>query len=280
MIETVRLAGNGTPDRHSRGKGSQIGYALLKRDGMNTLLLACEVLRPELEMLTIDMQDPPAMIFLEQKLHDYPDSLRSKFQEVVDAFEKENDGDLTVLCGYGLCGRALCGVHASRATLVFPRLHDCIPLLMGVEQKQAGATISSHGGATYWISPGWLQSFLIPFHLEEHKRFALYEQKFGPARAARMVEAENGMLKNYSQACHIRWPEMGETYVSDAKKVAECIPLPYAEVEGASGYLAELLHGGKDPKKFLHLTPGQTIDMDVEGTICSVCSSPPTAQSA
>lgn len=236
---------------------------------MNMLLIACEVLRPELEMLKAGMQDPPPITFMEQKLHDYPDVLRGKFQEIVDTFEKESEGPLTVLCGYGLCGRALCGVRASRATLVFPRLHDCIPLLLGLEQKQANA--SSREGATYWISPGWLQSFLIPFHLESHKRFAMYEKKFGAAKAARFIQAENGLLANYTQACHIRWPEMGEDYVPDAKRVADCIPLPYSEVPGSSGYLADLLRGGKDLKKFLHLMPGQTIDMDVEGTICSVC---------
>ena len=119
---------------------------------MKTLLIACEVLRPELEVLASDMRNPPPMNFLEQRLHDYPEKLRSAFQGLVDAFEQENDGPLAVLCGYGLCGRGLCGVHASRATLVFPKLHDCIPLLLGLDQK--GANASSREGATYWISPG------------------------------------------------------------------------------------------------------------------------------
>lgn len=236
---------------------------------MNTLLVACEVLRPELEMLAANMQTPPPMKFLEQRLHDYPDRLRSAFQEVVDTFEQENDGPLTVLCGYGLCGRALCGVHASRAILVFPKLHDCIPLLLGVGQKEANA--SSREGATYWISPGWLKYFLIPFHLEWHKRFAVYEEKFGATRAARMVKAENALLTNYKSACHIRWPEMGDEYVADAKKVANVTSLSYSEKQGTSGYMAELITGGKDLNKFLHLTPGQTIDMDIEGAICAVC---------
>ena len=109
-------------------------------NSMKTLLIACEVLRPELEVLASDMRNPPPMNFLEQRLHDYPEKLRSAFQGLVDAFEQENDGPLAVLCGYGLCGRGLCGVHASRATLVFPKLHDCIPLLLGLDQKGANAS--------------------------------------------------------------------------------------------------------------------------------------------
>ncbi|MFQ9867606.1 MAG: DUF1638 domain-containing protein [Bilophila wadsworthia] len=173
---------------------------------MKTLLIACEVLRPELEVLASDMRNPPPMNFLEQRLHDYPEKLRSAFQGLVDAFEQENDGPLAVLCGYGLCGRGLCGVHASRATLVFPKLHDCIPLLLGLDQK--GANASSREGATYWISPGLLKYFLVPFHLNRIGVFPCM-RKFGAAKAARMMKAENALLDNYKNACHIRWPEMG-----------------------------------------------------------------------
>ncbi len=237
-------------------------------NSMKTLLIACEVLRPELEVLASDMRNPPPMNFLEQRLHDYPEKLRSAFQGLVDAFEQENDGPLAVLCGYGLCGRGLSGVHASRATLVFPKLHDCIPLLLGLDQK--GANASSREGATYWISPGWLKYFLVPFHLESYRRFSVYEKKFGAAKAARMMKAENALLDNYKNACHIRWPEMGDAYVDEARKVAEATLLPYSEIWGSSAYLAELLHGGQSGERFLHLVPGQTIDMDVEGTICAV----------
>ena len=137
-----------------------------------------------------------------------------------------------------ICG--LSGVHASRATLVFPKLHDCIPLLLGLDQK--GANASSREGATYWISPGWLKYFLVPFHLESYRRFSVYEKKFGAAKAARMMKAENALLDNYKNACHIRWPEMGDAYVDEARKVAEATLLPYSEIWGSSAYLAELLH--------------------------------------
>lgn len=235
---------------------------------MSTLLLACEVLRPELEMLARAMRKPPAMLYLEQRLHDYPDRLRDAAQEKVDAHERETAGPARVIFGYGLCGRAFCGVHAKRATLIFPRVHDCIPLLLGLGQKAANA--SSREGATYWITPGWLESFLIAFHLESHKRFAVYEKKFGPVKAARMVKAENALLANYKNACHIRWPEMGESYVETAKKVAENTELIYTEAHGDSGYLNALLHGGLDQGKFIHLLPGQTIDMNVDGEIIAM----------
>lgn len=88
---------------------------------MKTLLIACEVLRPELEVLASDMRNPPPMNFLEQRLHDYPEKLRSAFQGLVDAFEQENDGPLAVLCGYGLCGRGLSGRARQPGNVGFPK---------------------------------------------------------------------------------------------------------------------------------------------------------------
>ncbi len=236
---------------------------------MKTLILACEVLRPELELLARNMDNPPEMRFLEQRLHDYPDNLRAGVQQEIDAFEAAHEGPLTIVMGYGLCGRGLCGVRAQRAILVFPRLHDCIPLLMGVNQKEANADISSRDGATYWITPGWLDYFLIDFHLTD-KRFRMYEAKFGAKRAARMVEAENALLAGYKSTCHIRWPEIGDKYVEVARKLADAVELPYTEINGTSGYMNELLHGGKNLDRFMHLTPGQTIDMATDGTIIAV----------
>lgn len=237
---------------------------------MTTVILACEALRPEIQILTDEMPSPPVIRYLEMGLHTYPDILRGAFQEAVDTFEKEIDGPLTILCGYGLCGRALCGVRASRATLVFPKTHDCTPLILGVEQKKVRS--STPTGAIYWLFPGMFTcATVFTRHLDEEARFAEYEKKYGPVRAARLLKLENDYMKDYSQACHIRWAEMGDKYVSEAKRVAQCVYLPYAEVEGSSGYMAELLQGGRDPEKFLRLAPGESIDMDVEGAVCSVC---------
>lgn len=236
---------------------------------MKTAVLSCEVFHAELALLLSGMHNPPDVKFLDLELHRYPEMLRSKFQEAVDGFESESEGPLTVLCCYGLCGRALTGVHASRAILVFPRTHDCIPLLLGVGQKEVSGVTSD--GAVYWLAPGWLADDTpITRHLEEDERFCIYEQKYGSTRARRVIELEKAYMKDYSQACHIRWPEMGDAYVTEARRVAQCVRLPYSEAAGSSGYLAELLLGGNDPEKFLHLQPGQTIDMNVDGAVCPV----------
>jgi len=235
---------------------------------MSYHILACEVLRPELELLARNMDNPPAMTFLEQRLHDYPEKLRAGVQEQVTALE--NAGETRIVMGYGLCGRGLCGVHAQRATLIYPRLHDCIPLLIGADQQTA--ILSSREGATYWITPGWLDYFLVDFHINWHKRLAVYVEKFGEKRGMKMLKAEDALLSDYKCTCHIRWAEMGDGWVEKARKVAENTNLPYTEMEGKSGYMNELLHGGLDQSRFLHLEPGQTINMDTDGGIIASSS--------
>ncbi len=237
---------------------------------MTTLMLACGILQPELEMLCARMTAPPAITYLEVGLHDVPDKLRAAFQETVDAMERENEGELTILCGYTLCGRGLCGVHASRATLVIPRVHDCVPLFLGITPKEALARVP---GPTLWISAGMqgkLTSALLA--IDEHR--SEYEKKFGPARAVRLLEAEKRMFANYTDLCYIRWVDMPPSRAADAKKIADYLSLRYAETEGSTGYLAELLAGGHDPEKFLQLKPGQTVAMDVDGGIQAVAYEP------
>ena len=237
---------------------------------MTTLMLACGMLRPELEMLCARMAAPPAISYLEVGLHDVPDRLRAALQNAVDTVERENKGELTILYGYTLCGRGLCGVHAGRATLVIPRLHDCVPLFLGITPREALARVP---GPRLWISAG-MQDRLTRSLLNIDERRAEYETKFGPLKAARLLQAERRLFENYTELCYIRWTDLLPSRAADAKKIADYLALHYSETEGATGYLAELLAGGKDPEKFLHLAPGQTLAMDADGVIQAASCTP------
>lgn len=235
---------------------------------MAVLLLSCEVFRPELELLSGTGCALPEVRYLEAQLHNIPDKLRRSVQDIVDAFEEEHAEPSTILMGYGLCGRGLCGIHARRATLVFPRIHDCISLLLGQEHNKENAV--SREGAIYWSSPGMLESFQISLHLHYEERFALYEEKCGTAKAIRMMKAEKALFRKYHCLGHIIWPEMGDRYVETARKVAEDSEIPYVEYPGRSGFMRELLAGGFNTRRFLRLHPGQSIDMDVDGGLIPV----------
>ena len=149
-------------------------------------LIACEVFRPELERLTRAMRNAPEVTYLEQGLHDTPDELRRRVQQAVDALEAK--GETVIFLAYGLCGRGLTGVTGHTATLILPRVHDCIPVLLGATQEQANE--SSLGGGTYWLSPGWLRYSQTSFIQNREKRFKEYEERFGTDSAAYLIELE------------------------------------------------------------------------------------------
>ena len=118
-------------------------------------LIACEVFRPELERLTRAMRNAPEVTYLEQGLHDTPDELRRRVQQAVDALEAK--GETIIFLAYGLCGRGLTGVTGHTATLILPRVHDCIPVLLGATQEQANESSLGGGkdGRFMRIAPGF-----------------------------------------------------------------------------------------------------------------------------
>lgn len=238
------------------------------------VVLACEVLRPELELLAADMEAPPPMRFLEQGLHDTPDRLRAQAQEAVRAIEQELRPERLVLA-YGLCGRGLTGVHATTCALVIPKVHDCIPLLLGQRQDVCGAY--SQGGATFWMSPGWLRCSQVQFIRNRETRRADYAARFDVDAADYLIDMEASWLASYKRAALIRWDGVMpgsrlDACMQDARMVATDAGLPYAEQAGNPSYLSALLAGGNDAERFFQLTPGQSIDIGPEGelTVCNL----------
>ncbi len=233
---------------------------------MTRHLIACEVFRPELERLMRGMADAPEVTWLEQGLHETPDDLRRKVQEAVDTFEAQ--GARTILLAYGLCGRGLAGVTGRTATLVLPRVHDCIPVLLGTTQENANDC--ALGGSTYWLSPGWLKYPQAFFFRDREQRRRDYEEKYGAEAAAYLIEVEAAWLQNYTNACLILWEgwdNEGELR-AEAEAAARDAGLPYREVPGGDGFLRALLEGGHG-EGFLRLEPGFTLDIDGNGAIAA-----------
>lgn len=228
-----------------------------------TALIACEVLRAEMELLTEKFSVVLDMRFLEQGLHDTPDALRTQVQRIVDELENSVEPPETILMGYGLCGRGLSGVATRRATLILPKVHDCIPLLLGVEQDAAG--ICSQGGSTYWLSSGWIRCS-GSFVENRNTRFKDYEERFGTDSAHYLMEVEGSWLQHYSTLCLIRWENL-HVDTQTARKIAEDSHLPYSECTGKEVFLRDLLMGGQDEQRFLHLAPGQTITLNGDGSL-------------
>ena len=91
---------------------------------MKVVLLACAVMRdlvrPHLDEAAVDT------IYMDSGLHETPKRMAPALQKELDAIEEPS----LVLVGYGLCGTGIVGLEAKRHTLVIPRTHDCIAILL------------------------------------------------------------------------------------------------------------------------------------------------------
>lgn len=229
------------------------------------IVIACEVFRPELELLAQKMQTPPIIKFLEQGLHDTPDNLRSEVQRLINETESEYQPSRIVLA-YGLCGRGITEVTTKKARLIIPKVHDCIPVLLGsgIDKEVRQEEFSK----TYWLSAGWIKYSELDFIIKREARYKKYIEDYGQDSADYLMEVEQGWKNDYTAATMIKWEELyNEQLVKDGKYIANDMQLPYQEINAKTWFVQEILEGGENTEHFFHLNPGETIDINEHGMI-------------
>ena len=215
-------------------------------DPERTKLIACEAVLQEI------VQEIPTgieVVGIDVALHVRPNSLRSSIQEEINRTSAEKD---MILLGYGLCSRSVEGLVSSQSTLVVPRVHDCIGLLLDKEDERVGGDKTETG--TYYLSKGWIESG--DHLLGEYDRM---RERFGEDRALKLM---NTMLGHYTRVAFIRTgpdPKL-ETYLSFSREFAKTFNLRFEEINGTKEMIRRLIQGpwGDD---FVIVPPEQAIDI-------------------
>jgi len=114
---------------------------------MPVKIIACEVMKEEL--LTVAHSTDVEFQFISMGLHRYPDKLRAELQNLLDA----TVGYSRVVLAFGLCGGAARNLKPSGFTLTIPRVHDCIPLLLGSRERFDRLAHEEKG--TFYYTRGW-----------------------------------------------------------------------------------------------------------------------------
>lgn len=170
------------------------------------MVLACRVLENLIEQRLADAGTP--IIYMDYGLHVRPQGLAPALQEQLDALP----GPRTVLVGYGLCGGGLAGLRAGPHTLIIPRVHDCIAILLGSHEAYAEAFRENPG--TYYLTKGWLESGSHPLgHFQE------CTEQYGEETAGRVLDM---MYRHYTRLCFVAVdPADLDAYAEEARKVAD-----------------------------------------------------------
>jgi hypothetical protein len=182
-------------------------------------------------------------------LHLRPGELKKALQAKVDEVSPETD---VVLLGYGLCSMAVVNLHATTATLVIPRVDDCIGIFLGSDAAYRAQTKQEPG--TYYLTKGWIEVGDSPF--EEYQRML---EKYGEPKAQRLIKM---LLNNYKRVAFINTGQYEiQRYREYAMRMAAQFDLRYEEIDGSAALVKKMIFGPWD-SDFIVAPPGHTVSYE------------------
>lgn len=213
---------------------------------MNPIIIACKTIEQELlaSMKEIGCEYP--ILWLESGLHNWPDKLRNRIQELLDGCEEFD----TVLLAMSFCGNSVVGLKTQDFQLIIPRSDDCITLLLGSVQRRKEAK------ATYFLTEGWLKG-----ELNLWKEYQNCLAKYGEKRGKRIFSALLAHYRNLAlvdTGCFHR-----ETLEKQVRQIASVLGLEYLCLEGTLGHLQQLLTGPWEEDRFVLIPPHSTVTADM-----------------
>lgn len=209
---------------------------------MHAKVFACSTMADEIKMVVPDNME---LELLPYALHKTPQKLQRELQQRIDT-DVEHD---TLLFGYGLCSYGVANLRSERHTLVIPKVHDCISLLMGARELY-DREFEQYPG-TYFLSKGWIDQGAEPYGT-----YLGYLEKYGEENAKWLIDSQ---YTNYQRVVFIdTGVEKMESCLAYSKRVADFIKVAHAECQGSLRLLQKLFSGEWD-QEFVVTPPGKMV---------------------
>lgn len=114
-------------------------------------VVACDMIRRELENILPEFPEVTEVIWLESALHVHPKRMKETIIQRINEVGERVDA---VFLGYGFC-QSLKGIEAEVAVpVVLPQYDDCIAMLLTPERY--AAEVKKEVG-TWFMTPGWAE---------------------------------------------------------------------------------------------------------------------------
>lgn len=210
-----------------------------------TKMIACEMLRPEVESILKETALDYEVIWIEAALHVTPKLLNTRLQEVFDTI---TDCE-RILMPFGDCGGALKDLCTGDFETIIPKVDDCLTLLLGSAQKRERLSCEM---PTFYLSLGWIKqkSNIIDGYYEMVK-------KYGEDTAKMLAET---MYGNYKRVALI------DTGVGDynellsyEKTLKNLFGFEKFPVKGTTAYLRKLFVGPWSDGDFRIIPPNSRL---------------------
>lgn len=233
----------------------------------NRILIACEVFRQEiLAFLSEEKLAFRQIEWLEMGLHDQPDLLRSKMQNRIQDWEDKEEVSRIYLA-YGCCGSGLVGVRSEKKTIIIPKAHDCISILLGGPKPHSELLKKNPG--TYFYTPGWIHERRVPGPDRENWLRKKYQELYpdDPEYVDDLIDVDKEIFGQHNCAACINLVNDPETE-NYSKACAKHLGWSYQKLKGDRTLLMDLLRGPKsEDDRFVFLNPGHYLGMDSEGLL-------------
>jgi hypothetical protein len=212
---------------------------------MTIKIIACEVMKEELLRVSsgcdIDFE------FISMGLHLHPEKLGEELQHLLDGLS----GYSRVILAFGLCGGAARNLKAAGFQLTIPKVHDCIPLLLG--STASYETFRSEEKGTLYLSGGWMNGERAI--LSEYDR--IY-QKYGERKATVVF---NRMYSSYRRVLFIRTGSERESFfLQRSHQIADLLGLSHQITDGDISFIEKIVKGPWDTKDFITVPSGESIN--------------------
>lgn len=238
------------------------------------IALSCSALARQIYSIAATVPPAISVQMLDQGLHRVSENLREKLQAQIDSI-KPDECD-AILLVYGICGTSTFGLVARHTPLVISRVHDCIGLYLGSNERYL-KEFNAHPG-TYWYSVDYMErrgdggSLGASFTTDIDDRFDEYVEKYGQDNADYLMEVMGEWGKHYTRAAFIETgaPD-AERYEKMAKVQAERRGWQFERKLGNQRMLQMLLSGNWPDDEFLTVPPGHKIEQSFDDRLmCAV----------
>jgi hypothetical protein len=214
---------------------------------VRTLIVACRTIKDELLLACREAGRDLPVSWVESGLHNWPDRLRARIQEVLDGIT----GADRVLLAFGYCGNSVVGLTSGPFELIVPRADDCITLMLGSGARRE--EVSAETG-TYFLTPGYLE--------HESNIWSEY-QAFAARRGAEMADRVYAtLLAHYRRLGIIDTGSFDvDRFVERVRPIAATFGLQQQVIPGTTRYLQRLVTGPWD-EGFITIGPRETLTFD------------------
>ncbi|MGM0431708.1 MAG: DUF1638 domain-containing protein [Spirochaetota bacterium] len=208
----------------------------------DTILVECRSLIP----------DDVTVVKLPFALHSTPEKLQQKLQEEIDAIPGEG---AHILIGFGLCSNGAVGLSSKRHWLYLPKVHDCIALFSGSQERFHEITDSELG--TLYMTKRFMENEQGHYHLMEYDA---YVQRYGEELAHTYI----GMLLNsYTRGMLIESGEYDiQPYRNMAQRFCTQHDLRFEQISADLTLVEQLFAANVSDDRIICKEPGESVELD------------------